>query len=218
MEIVSNTNKYKFFIEDNKDMIRKNKIQLVLLFMVLIFPTIILAQENDIRLNIGIPLGKYGKFDHNFTGTNESNSPSFIIQLEKNWRPDLSIGAYIGYAGQKHEFNSGYYEVKYNYYRLGTVLTYELNAWLSEMNIAPGNGIEMYTSVKMGLSLENRKSSFSQLDAGNSLYISDNRNKLLLDFGVVLGTRYHFSNQFGLFAELGWGNAGFFTIGTTFNL
>ncbi|BAX80544.1 outer membrane beta-barrel protein [Labilibaculum antarcticum] len=198
-------------------MIRKIKTQLALLLMVLVLPTTLLAQENDLRLNVGIPLGTYGKFDHNFTGTNESISPSFIIQLEKNWKPDLSIGAYVGYAGQKHEFNLD--EVKYNYYRFGTVLTYELNAWLSEMNIATDNGIEMYASLKTGLSLENRTSSFSQLDAGNIQYISnDTRNRLLFDLGVVLGTRYHFSNQFGIFAELGWGNAGFFTIGTTFAL
>lgn len=200
-------------------MIRKIKIQATLLFMVLVLPTALLAQENDIRLNIGIPLGKYGKFDHNFAGTNESNSPSFIIQLEKNWKPDLSIGAYIGYAGQKHEFNLGFDEVKYNYYRFGTVLTYELNDWLSEMNIAPNNGIEMYASVKTGLSLESRKSTFSDLDASNIPFVRTNKkNELLFDLGVLLGTRYHFSNQFGIFAELGWGNAGFFTIGTTFTL
>ncbi|MDQ1772218.1 outer membrane beta-barrel protein [Labilibaculum euxinus] len=209
----------KSFIEDYYNMIRKIKSQLALLIVVLVLPTTILAQKNDVRLNIGIPLGKYGKFDHNFMGTNETNSPSFIIQLEKNWKPDLSIGAYVGYAGQKHEFNLGFDEVKYNYYRFGTVLTYELNGWLSEMNIAPDNGIEMYASVKTGLSLENRKSTISRLDGGNVPTVRTNRNnELLFDLGVLLGTRYHFSNQFGIFAELGWGNAGFFTIGTTFTL
>lgn len=200
-------------------MIRKIRTRLALLLMVLVLPTILLAQDNDLRLNVGIPLGKYGKFDHNFAGTNESNSPSFIIQLEKDWKPDFSIGAYIGFSGQKHEFNLGFDEVKYNYYRFGTVLTYELNNWLSAVNIVPDNGIEMYTSLKTGLSIENRKSTLSQLDAENRQYISDsNRNKLLFDLGVVLGTRYHFTDQLGVFAELGWGNAGFFTIGTTFTL
>lgn len=185
--------------------------------MVLVLPTVLLAQENELRLNIGIPLGKYGKFDHNFNGSDESNSPSFIIQLEKDWKPDFSMGAYVGYAGQKQEWN--FTEVKYNYYRFGTVLTYEMNNWLSEMNISPENGIEMYASVKTGLSLENRKSSYSQLDNGNNRIVSDNsRNKLLFDLGVVLGSRYYFTDQLGIFAELGWGNAGFFTIGTTFAL
>ncbi len=200
-------------------MIRKIKTQLALLIMVLVLPTTLLAQENDVRLNIGIPLGTYGKFDHNFNGADETNSPSFIIQLEKNWKTDLSIGAYVGYAGQKQEWNFGHDVVRYNYYRLGTVLTYELNGWLSEMNIAPDNGIEMYASVKTGLSLENRKSTISVLDASNIPNIRTNRkNELLFDLGVLLGTRYHFTNQFGIFAELGWGNAGFFTIGTTFAL
>lgn len=200
-------------------MIRKIRTQFVLLFMVLALPTIILAQENDIRLSVGMPLGKYGKFDHNFKGTNEVNSPSFILQLEKNWKPDLSVGAYIGYSGQKHEFNLGFDEVKYNYYRFGSVLTYELNSWLSEMNLEPDNGIEMYASLKTGFSLENRKSIISSLDASNVQYVKTNKsNELLFDLGVLLGTRYHFTNEFGIFAELGWGNSGFFTIGTIFTL
>ncbi len=77
----------------------------------------------------------------------------------------------------------------------------------------------MYASVKTGLSLETIKLSVSELDSGNTPFISSNKkNNLLLDLGVLLGARYHFSRQFGLFAELGWANAGFFTIGTTFTL
>ena len=200
-------------------MYRKIKTQLVLAIVAILLPSGLYAQENDLRLNIGIPLGKYGKFDHNYSGTNETNSPSFIIQLEKKWKADMSIGAYIGYAGQKHEYNLGFSESKFNYYRFGAVFTYELNNWLSEMNIAPVNGIEMYASAKTGLSLETTNLSVSELDSGNQAFISTNkRNELLLDLGVVLGARYHFSQQFGLFSELGWANAGFFTIGTTFTL
>lgn len=189
------------------------------LLIVLLIPVSLFAQTDDLRLNIGVPLGKYGKFDHNFAGSDESNSPSLIIQLEKNWKPDFSIGAYIGYAGQKHEYNLGNTEVKYNYYRFGTSLTYELNSWLSELNIYPAKGIEMYTSAKVGLSWENEKASTVKFDSnGNPKTHKNTDNDLLLDLGVLLGSRYYFSDQFGLFAELGWGNAGFFTIGTTFKL
>jgi hypothetical protein len=182
-------------------------------------PVSLFAQTDDLRLNIGVPLGKYGKFDHNFAGSDESNSPSLIIQLEKNWKPDFSIGAYIGYAGQKHEYNLGNTEVQYNYYRFGTSLTYELNSWLSELNIYPAKGIEMYTSAKVGLSWENEKASTVKFDSnGNPKTHKNTDNELLLDLGVLLGSRYYFNDQFGLFAELGWGNAGFFTIGTTFKL
>jgi len=175
------------------------------------------SQNNGLRLNIGIPLGNYGKFDHNFTGADATNYPSVIIQLEKSWKENLSIGAYIGYTGQKHELD--FDEVKYNYYRFGTSLTYELNDWLLEMNLSPGNDIEMYTSIKTGLSLENKKTESTKLDgSSNSVNFSNSSNDLLVDLGVLLGSRYHFSNQFGIFSELGWGNAGFFTIGTTFTL
>jgi hypothetical protein len=192
-------------------MTKKINIQFALLWVVLLLPISLLAQESDMRLSIGIPLGKYGKFDHNFGSAVESNSPSFIMQLEKDWRPDFSMGAYVGYAGQKQEFEDS--EIKYKYYRFGAVLTYELNNWLSESNIAPENGIEMYASLKTGLSLENKKSVFNETG-----FSSNRDNDLLIDLGVLVGSRYHFSDQFGVYGELGWGNAGFFTIGTTFTL
>jgi opacity protein-like surface antigen len=178
-----------------------------------------LAQNNDLRLNIGIPLGKYGKFDHNFAGSDESNHPSILIQLEKEWQDNLSIGAYIGYAGQKHEYNFGHSETNYNYYRLGSVLTYELNDWLSGMNLSTGYDIDLYTSVKAGFSLEHKQFQNLRPDAGsNPVHSKNTSNQLLFDLGIVLGARYHFTSQFGLFTEFGWGNAGFFTIGTSFAL
>lgn len=205
------------FFSRKKIMTRKIKKQLALLFVVFLLPVSLLAQENDMRLSIGIPMGKYGKFDHNFGGAEESNSPSFIVQLEKNWISDFSMGAYIGYAGQKQEFS--FSEIKYKYYRFGAVLTYELNNWLSGMNISPENGIEMYASLKTGLSLENRKSVSSDLDSSNNQYFSSSKdNDLLIDLGILLGSRYYFTDQFGIFGELGWGNTGFLTIGTTFTL
>ncbi|MCY1636031.1 outer membrane beta-barrel protein [Marinifilum sp. D737] len=177
------------------------------------------AQNNDLRLNIGIPLGKYGKFDHKFAGSNESNYPSILIQLEKEWQDNFSIGAYIGYAGQKHEYDFGHSETNYNYYRLGSVLTYELNDWLSDMNISTGYDVDLYTSVKAGISLEHKKYENTSPNASsNPVYSHNSSNDLLFDLGVVLGARYHFSNQFGLFTEIGWANAGFLTIGTSFTL
>lgn len=175
------------------------------------------AQNSNTRLNIGIPLGKYGKFDHNFTNSDESNSPSVIIQLEKQWDSEISIGAYIGYAGQKHKFGTD--EMKYNYYRVGGSLTYELNELLDEINLQPAFGIEMYAGAKVGLSWENEKHSWYRPDnSGNAIHSDNTDNNLLFDLGVLVGSRYYFNDSFGIFAELGWGNAGFFTIGTTFNL
>lgn len=49
-------------------MIRKIKASIVLFVVAFLLPASLMAQENDLRLNIGIALGKYGKFDHNFSG------------------------------------------------------------------------------------------------------------------------------------------------------
>ncbi|WP_421920682.1 outer membrane beta-barrel protein [Marinifilum sp.] len=177
------------------------------------------AQEKDLRLSIGIPLGKYGKFDHKFAGSDESNHPSLLIQLEKEWQDNLDIGAYLGYAGQKHEYNFGHSKTTYNYYRFGSVLTYELNDWLSDMNLSTGYDIDLYASIKVGLSLEHKKFESLSPDASSNPVFSDRTsNELLVDLGLVLGARYHLSSQFGLFTEIGWANAGFLSLGTTFTL
>lgn len=177
----------------------------------------VFAQESSTRLNIGLPMGKYGKFDHSYAHSSESNSPSIIIQLEKQWDSEISIGAYLGYAGQKHKFD--FAEIKYNYYRFGGSLTYELNELLDKINLEPAYGIEMYAGTKIGFSWENKKHSWHRPDnSGNAIHSDDTDNKLLFDLGILIGSRYHFSDTFGVFAELGWGNAGFFTIGTSINL
>ena len=195
------------------------KIRTILVAFICLLSLSSVAQNQDLRLNIGLPLGKYGKFDHNFAGSDETNYPTILIQVEKAWKDNLSIGAYIGYAGQKHEYNFGHSETTYNYYRFGSVLTYELNEWLSSLNISTGYDVDLYTSVKAGFSWEHKEFENLEPDASsNPVYSNNTSNELLFDLGILLGARYHFSNNFGLFTEIGWGNAGFLTIGTTFTL
>ena len=211
-----NNSDFKSGTLTNTTYMNRKIIQLLVLAMM---PIALFAQKKDVRLNVGLPIGKYGKFDHSFGGADETNSPSILIQVEKNWQPDLSVGAYIGYAGQKHEYGIGSEEVKFNHYRVGLSLTYELEEFLNDLNLSPGYGIEMYTSVKSGFTLEHKKNTFSNIDnGGNPIASSNSKNDILFDLGIALGSRYYLSDQFGLFCELGWGNAGFFTIGTTFNL
>lgn len=179
-----------------------------------------IAQNQEARLSVGIPLFRYGKFNHNFANANKTNFPAFLIQADKKWKTDMYIGAYVGYCGQKYEYNYGNSESTYHHYRLGGVFTYELNDWLLDMEMLPTNELEFYASAKLGISLENRRNEFlsSSSDSNsNPVFFKKTSNKLLLDCGGVLGARYCFS-QFALFGEIGWGNAGFLTIGATFVL
>ena len=169
--------------------------------------------DEGLRLSFGLPFAKYGKFDNNYTNTSETNYPSFMIQADKPWRDGFRLGVYAGFAGQKHEFRfDDFSEVLHTYYRLGGVLSYDLNELLDAIHISPESGVKLYASLKTGFSLEHIKT-----DAGVD-DINNKENNLLFDLGILIGGRYNISQNIDLFSELGWGNAGFVTIGLSFDM
>ncbi|MFA8435646.1 MAG: outer membrane beta-barrel protein [Marinifilaceae bacterium] len=192
------------------------------ILIALLLPLGLSAQSNGgTRISAGLALGKYGKFDNHIPFSNETNRPSFIIQAERDWVDNFSIGAYIGYSGQKHDYINKYSgDIKHNYYRVGALLSYNLNPWLSQLDLNPGRNWDIYTSLKTGFSLEHRKIDKFNYNLNDELVSiqSDSDSNLLFDLGVSLGARYYLSYDFALFSELGWGNAGFLTLGASFTL
>jgi len=169
--------------------------------------------DEGLRISFGLPFANYGKFDQDYNYTNETNYPSFIIQAEKPWRDGFRLGVYAGFAGQKHEFRfNDFSEVKHSYYRLGGVLSYDLSDLLDAINISPERGVKLYASLKTGFSLEHIKGGESVAN------INKKENNLLFDLGILIGGRYNISNNIDIFSELGWGNAGFVTIGLSFDM
>ena len=166
--------------------------------------------NDGLRIQVGLPFAKYGKFDKNFKTGSETQYPTFLIQADKPWRDGFRLGAYIGFAGQKNESSSSEYgDVSYNYYRLGGVVSYDLHDLLEAINISPEFGVDLYASLKTGFSLEHIK-----VDQG----ITSKDNNILFDFGLLLGGRYNIGDNIDIFTELGYGNAGFVTIGFVFNM
>lgn len=169
--------------------------------------------EEGLRISIGLPFAKYGKFDHNYMNASETNYPSFIIQADRPWRDGFRLGVYAGFAGQKHEFRfNDFTEINHHFYRLGGVLSYDLNDLLDAINISPERGVQLYASLKTGFSLEHIKAS-AGVDG-----INNKENNLLFDLGILIGGRYNISQDIDIFSELGWGNAGFVTMGLSFDM
>lgn len=166
--------------------------------------------EEGLKIQVGLPFAKYGKFDHNFKNGNETQYPSFLIQADKPWRDGFRLGAYIGFAGQKNEsLVDDFTEITYNYYRFGGVISYDLNDLLDAINISPEFGVDLYASLKTGFSLEQIKT-----EEG----INNKENNFLFDLGILIGGRYNISENIDIFTELGYGNAGFVTIGFAFDM
>jgi len=169
--------------------------------------------EDGLRISFGLPFAKYGKFDNNFQNASETNYPSFMIQADKPWRDGFRLGAYAGFSGQKHEFRiDDFSEINHTYYRVGGVLSYDLNDLLDAINISPESGVKLYASLKTGLTLEHIKAEVGVDE------INDKENNLLFDLGILIGGRYNISQGIDIFSELGWGNAGFVTIGLSFDM
>lgn len=166
--------------------------------------------EEGLRIQFGLPFAKYGKFKHDYKNGNDTQYPSFHIQADKPWRDGFRLGAYLGFAGQKNEslFNE-FTEITHTYYRFGGVVSYDLNDLLDAINISPEIGVELYASLKTGFSLEHIK-------AENG--INNKENNFLFDLGVLIGGRYNISENIDIFSELGYGNAGFVTIGFAFDM
>ena len=170
------------------------------------------SQKTDegLRVQVGFPFAKYGKFDKNFRNGGKTQYPSFIVQADKPWREGFRLGAYVGFVGQKNESLVGEFtELTHSYYRFGGVVSYDLCDLLDAMNISPEFGVDLYASLKTGFSLEHIKA-----DKG----ITYKENNLLFDLGVLIGGRYNISETFDVFTELGYGNAGFVTIGFAFDM
>ncbi len=166
--------------------------------------------EDGLRIQVGLPFAKYGKFDKNFKNGSETQYPSFLIQADKPWRDGFRLGAYVGFAGQKNESLFGeFVEVSHTYYRLGGVVSYDLNDLLDAVNISSEFGVDLYASLKTGFSLEHIKA-----DKG----ITNKENNYLFDLGILIGGRYNISENIDIFTELGYGNAGFVTFGFAFDM
>ena len=102
----------------------------------------------------------------------ETQYPSFLIQADKPWRDGFRLGAYIGFAGQKNESLFGeFVDVTHNYYRLGGVVSYDLNDLLEAINISPEFGVDLYASLKTGISLEHIKADKGITNKENNFFI-----------------------------------------------
>ncbi len=166
--------------------------------------------KNGLRIQVGLPFAKYGKFNQNTNGGREFHYPSVMIQADKPWKEGFRLGAYLGFAGQKNEYPVvDFTEVSFNYYRLGGVVSYDLNDVLEAMNIFPEFGVDLYASLKTGFSFEQIKVHQGALS---------NQNNVLFDLGVLIGGRYNINRNLNVFAELGYGNSGFVTIGCAFDM
>lgn len=131
-------------------------------------------------LNAGIGLGTFG-----FTGSGVPITASF----EHGFTDKISAGVSVGLVSTKY---ASYW--KYNYFVIGARGSYHFNELLNVDN----EKVDLYGGATLFYRGYSVKYSGPDSWVGKSSAGG-------LDFAIHAGGRYYFANNFGAFAELGWG-------------
>lgn len=150
--------------------------------------------EGDKLLNIGVGLGS------TFT-TGKSTLPPMSVSFEHGFTDKISAGGLLGYVGSKEE-----------YALLGTTstskYTYITIAARGSYHFYTTDNIDVYGGALLGYNIG--KSKVESLGTGG-IYggspgvAAATTNVGGAAWGVYAGARYYFSDQFGAYAELGYG-------------
>ncbi|MCT4616321.1 MAG: hypothetical protein N4A49_15810 [Marinifilaceae bacterium] len=192
--------------------------KLLFALSLLISASTVFAQKNDIRVGLSASFAKYGYLDHGYTGASTTNFPGLTFQAEKYIQDNISIGAYIGYTAQSFDYHFGINESKYRYFRIGGIFNYDLNDIMDEAGISLPSELTIYASVKAGLNFRSYKYTHHSDPSTGAGKVESKSNDLIVSLGPSIGARYHFVENVAAFTELGWGNAGFFTLGISFDI
>jgi len=160
--------------------------------------------KGDQNLNLGIGLGST-LGGTGYTTTIPPLSVSYEVGIKDELfddRSSLGIGAYLGYAANKHEwiFDASKYGFDYNYLILGArgAVHYHLI-----------NNLDTYAGLMLGYN------NISSKTFGNWGSTIGTATASGLTWSMFLGTRYYFKENMGAFAELGYGIA-YLQLGVTF--
>lgn len=157
--------------------------------------------KGDYLLNIGVGIGSP------FFGSGYSTSLPVNpgISYEKGITDEISVGGQVAYASSKYNVNlpGANYSFKQNAFYIGARGSYHFNELLK---------LDPKFDVYGGASLGYVVASVSDSQGFNGTTGSG------IGFGLFAGGKYYFSNNTGLFAELGYQSLAVLNVGVTFKL
>ena len=162
-------------------------------------------------LGVGIGIGgHYAAWNSSYSST-----PAIGISYEHGIKDGLgpgtiAIGGYIGYKGMSYHYDyilsNYYYDEKWTYLIFGLRGIYHYNFDLDDNLDLYGGLMLSYNNVNYKYTTNNPYSPY-----GNGSYAS------YIDFSLFVGGRYYFTNNVGVFMELGYGIS-YLTVGLNFKL
>lgn len=152
---------------------------------------------------LGLGVGILGGYSVGWSGAGTSQSPALNLHLDHGMGElgpgTWGLGGFVGYKTISYKDNSSYYGYSYNYHYtylvVGARATWHYNEWHDKKWDTYG-----------GVSLAYRHVSYKD-NTNYGIYGDPNNysyNGSGVGFGLFVGSRYYFTDKFGVYGELGY--------------
>ena len=180
-------------------MIRKKLIGFIVLFFCGAIITVSaqnIFSKGDRAVNIGLGIGSYYGGD-GYTGSIPPLSVSYeqgIIDGLLDGNGSIGVGGYMAYSANKWEtsISGSSYGYKYSYLMIGARGAFHYQFV---------EKLDTYTGLMLGYNVVGSK--FYGDDTGS--YTPEASSTSGIGYSAFVGARYHFSDKFAAFAEIGYG-------------
>ncbi len=162
-------------------------------------------EKGDNLFNAGFGLGYY---NYGLGSGRTSSIPALEANLELGIHEYFGVGPYAGFASWN--YNQGVSDRGYSILTVGGRGSFHYSKLLEELLDSDMNveKLDLYVTLILGLEFRNYSGDWN-----------DSRNNSVGVFiGPILGARYYFSNNFGVYAEGGRGSLGFLKLGITLKI
>ena len=169
--------------------------------------------KGDILINPGVSFLGYG-YGFGYAG-GYSGLPALSASVEYSITDQIGVGGYVGYQSRTYKYSNNYKD-RWSSIGFGARGVYHASSVLNDaLNFSIN---EEKLDIYAGLSLGYQTYSFKYDDSYSSGFPRTTYSSGAVVFGGILGVRYMFSPNIGVYGELGRGAFGAITLGATFKL
>lgn len=175
--------------------------KLTLLLLTLLYTNIAFSQKEKGILNLGIGVGNGGLRINsvNYDGYNSRvSTPALGISYEIPVHPDITVGPYLGFNRETLK-RTQFPEWEYNKKSSTNIWFGGKGAYYFDNLLGLNDEFDFYAGATLGFSYSNIRETS---DVGSPTL---NSTTLLPNFGLFIGGRYWFKDNFAAYAETGLG-------------
>jgi hypothetical protein len=161
-------------------------------------------------INLGVGFGGVSYYDFGRSGaytykTSPALSISYEQSLPKKTGPGfIGLGTYFGYQSAYYRYNDFYYNNDKYYYQHNWTYLFIAARGAYHPDALSTKNAELYFGGVLGLRIQKYSYQTNSIDPQNQLYAL-NSGSVFPGYSIFAGGRYFFTQNVGLYAELGYG-------------